>query len=455
VKIVIAGGGKVGGALCIDLAAENHDIVLIDTDVKVIEHLIDVTDITGLVGNGANLNLQREAGVPGCDVFIAVTASDEINIIASIIARKLGAKATLVRVRNPEYSSNLNFVQERLEVSMLVNPELETARAIARSIRFPSALGIETFANERVQMVAVRVVKGSSLVGIQLNHFREIYGTVLVCVVQRGNRVFIPDGSFVLNEGDLIHVTGLKRDLDIIYKAAGCLTRRIRSVMIIGGSRITRYLLKLIDHFGMDICVIDHDESITEALASDFPKVKVITGDGTDHTVLEEQHISNYDCFVALTGIDEENLVTSLYASKNNVPKTVTKVNRKPLLHIFGDLGLQTIVTPARIVSDTIIRFVRSMNESLGSKVEAMYRIGDGRVEALQFAVLKDSFATGIPLKDLRLKPNILITYIIRGNQLIFPTGNDEIYPGDHLIAVTTECNFDEIDDLLVDEARK
>ncbi len=454
-KIVIAGGGKVGGALCVDLAEENHDIVLIDKNEQVVEHLIALTDITGIVGNGANLDLLREAGVPGCDVFIAVTATDEINIIASIFASKLGAKATLVRVRNPEYSSNLEFVQERLGISMMVNPELETARAIEKSIRFPSAHGIETFADERVQMVAVRIVKGSSLVGMRLNHFRKIYGTVLVCVVQRSDGVFIPDGSFMLREGDLLHVTGRTSDLDMIYKAAGCFTRKVRSVMIIGGSRITRYLLKIIAPAGMDTCVIDHDRKMTEALAGDFPKVKVITGDGTDQSILEEQHLSDYDCFIALTGIDEENLVTSLFAAKKKVPKLVTKVNRKPLLNIFGDLGLQTVVTPARLVSDIIIRYIRAMNDSLGSKVEALYRIADGRAEALQFEVLKDSRATGIPLKKLKLKNNILIPFIIRGGRLVFPTGNDEINPGDHLIAVTTERNFDEIDDLLVDEARR
>ncbi len=454
-KIVIAGGGKVGGALCVDLAAENHDIVLIDKNEQVVEHLIATTDITGIVGNAANLDLLREADVPGCDVFIAVTATDEINIIASIFARKLGAQATLVRVRNPEYSRNLEFVQERLGISLMVNPELETARAIVKSIRFPSAHGIETFAGERVQMVAVRVAECSKLIGMRLAQFRKLYGTVLVCIVQRSDGVFIPDGTFVLREGDLLHVTGRIRDLDAIYKAAGCFTRKIRSVMIVGGSRITRYLLKIIAPYGMDICVIEHDKATTEALAGDFPKVKVITGDGTDQSVLEEQNIGDYDCFVALTGIDEENLVTSLYAAKRNVPKLVTKVNRKPLLGIFGDLGLQTIVTPARLVSDIIIRYIRGMNNTLGSKVEAMYRIGDGHVEALQFEVLKDSRATGIPLKDLKLKNNILIPYIIRGSELIFPTGDDKIHPGDHLIAVTTECNFDEIDDLLTDEARR
>ena len=258
-RIVIAGGGKVGGALCIDLAAEGHDIVLIDKNEHVVERLIGSTDIAGIVGNGANLELLREAGVPGCDVFIAVTATDEINIIASIIAKKLGAKTTLVRVRNPEYSSNLEFALERLEFSMMVNPELETARAIAQNIRFPSALGIETFADERVQLVAVRVAKDSLLVKMPLSEFRKIYGSVLVCVVERGEDVFIPDGSFVLKEGDLIHVTGQIKDLYMIYKVAGCLTRKIRSIMIIGGSRITRYLLKIFEQSGMEICVIEND----------------------------------------------------------------------------------------------------------------------------------------------------------------------------------------------------
>ncbi len=313
------------------MAAEGHDIVLIDKNEHVVERLIGSTDIAGIVGNGANLELLREAGVPGCDVFIAVTATDEINIIASIIAKKLGAKTTLVRVRNPEYSSNLEFALERLEFSMMVNPELETARAIAQNIRFPSALGIETFADERVQLVAVRVAKDSLLVKMPLSEFRKIYGSVLVCVVERGEDVFIPDGSFVLKEGDLIHVTGQIKDLYMIYKVAGCLTRKIRSIMIIGGSRITRYLLKIFEQSGMEICVIENDAARTDELAGDFPKVKVITGDGTDQTILEEQHIGHYNCFIALTGIDEENIVTSLYAAKKKVPKIVTKVNRKAI----------------------------------------------------------------------------------------------------------------------------
>ena len=454
-KIVIAGGGKVGGALCIDLAAENHDIVLIDTDAQAVEYLIGKSDITGLVGNGANLELQREAGVRGCDVFIAVTPTDEVNIIAAVIAHELGAKATVARVRNPEYSSNLDFMQKSLGISMMINPELEAARAIAQSIRFPSALGIETFVDGRVQIVEVQVAKCSPLAGMRLSHFRELHGTVLVCVVQRGDEVIIPDGSFVLQEGDRIHVTGSIGDLAAIYKAAGCAIRKIRSAMVLGGNRITQYLLKILDNRGMDICVIDHDKSITNALASEFPRAKIITGDGTDPALLDEQRIATYDCFVALTGIDEENLVTSLHAVRQNVPKIVTKVNRTQLLQYFKNSGVQTVVTPKRLVSDIIIRFVRSMNDTLESKVEAMYRIVDGRVEALQFEVLKESCATGVPLKDLRLKKNILITYIVRGKQLIFPAGHDIIQPGDHLIAVTTEHNFDEIDDLLVDEARR
>ncbi len=453
-KIVVAGGGKVGESLCMDLAAENHDIVVIDTDAEVVEHLIDSIDITGIVGNGANLALQRKAGVPDCDVFIAVTASDEINIIASIIAHKLGVKAILARVRNPEYASDFEFVQDNLGVSLIINPELEAAKSIARSIRFPSATEIETFVGGQVQIVGVWVAKGSSFVGMQLNRFRETYGTVLVCVVQRGHDVFIPDGSFVLQAGDLLHVTGAIGDLAAFYKAAGCFTKKIRSVMIIGGSRITRYLLQILSPARMDICVIDNNKATTNALSGDFPKVKVIAGDGTDHALLEELSVGGYDCFVSLTGVDEENLMTSLYAVKQKVPKVITKINRTRLLSLINDIGLDTIVTPKRLVSDNIIRFVRAMNNSLESKVEAMYRIADDKAEALQFEVLKDSRATGKPLKDLKLKKNILITYIVRGKQLIFPTGNDEIHPGDHIIAVTTERNFDEIDDLLVDEAR-
>lgn len=454
-KIVIAGGGKVGGVLCKDLAEENHDVVVIDEDPQVVEDLMGVSDIAGFIGNAASPELLRDTGVSDCDVFIAVTASDEINIIASIMAHKLGAKEVLARVRNPEYSNELTFVQENLGISMMINPEMEAAKTIAHSIRFPSAISVETFANGRVQMVEVRVAPGSSLIGMQLSLFREMYGKILVCIVQRGDEVYIPGGSFVLNEGDLLHVTGPITDLTAVYKAAGCLTRKIRSVMIIGGSKITRYLLKFIDHQGMDICVIEQDRAVAESLADAFPGIKVIAGDGTDQEVLEEQHIGGYDCFIALTGIDEENLITSLYASKKSVRKIVTKVNRTPLLHIIGDIRLQTIITPKRLVADKIIRFVRAMSAKLDSKLEAMSRIADGRVEVLQFEVLNISAVTGITLKNLQLKQNLLIAYIVRGQQLLFPGGDDVILPGDHVIVVTTERDFDEIDDLLIDEAKK
>lgn len=452
---MIAGGGKVGGLLCQDLAGEKHNVIVIDMDAQVVESLVGLTDIAGFVGNGANPELLQEAGVCGCDVFIAVTESDEINIISAIVAHKLGAKEVLARVRNPEYSSQLTFVQENLGISMMINPEMEAARAIAHSIRFPSAISIESFAEGRVKMVEVRITPGSQLDGMQLTRFREIYGHVLVCFVLRGDDIFIPDGSFVLREGDLLHVTGPIKDLPAICKVAGCFTRRIRSIMIIGGSSIARYLLRILDRTGMDICIIEHDKTVAESLADEFSGVKIIAGDGTDLSVLEEQHVDNYDCLVALTGIDEENLITSLYAAKKKVPKIVTKVNRTQLLHILGDIRQQTIITPKRLVADKIIRFVRAMSATLDSKLEAMYRVADGRVEVLQFEVLNNSAVTGTPLKNLKLKKDILIAYIIRGDQLIYPGGDDMIRPGDHVIAVTFEHEFDEVDDLLIDEARK
>ncbi len=454
-KIVIAGGGKVGGVLCSDLSGENHDVVIIDRDSSVVDSLIGLSDIAGLVGNGANPELLREAGVSDCDVFIAVTESDEINIIASIMAHNLGAHEVLARVRNPEYSNQLSFVQENLGVSMLINPEMEAARTIMHSIRFPSAISIESFAEGRVQMVEARISNGSQLDGMPLTRFREMYGRVLVCIVQRGDDIYIPDGSFVLREGDLLHVTGPTKNLPAICKVAGCFTQKIRSVMIIGGSNIARYLLRIMDRTGMDICVIESDRTVAESLASEFGGVKVIVGDGTDQSLLEEQHIESYDCLVALTGIDEENLITSLFAAKKKVPKIVTKVNRTQLLRVLGDTRLQTIITPKRIMADKIIRYIRAMSAAKDSKLEALYRIADDRVEVLQFEVLKGSAVVATPLRKLQLKNNILIAYLVRGDELIYPGGDDMIFPGDHVIAVTFEHDFDEVDDLLVDEARK
>jgi len=453
--IVITGGGKVGSTLCQDLARENHDVVIIDIDPQVVERLIDIADVTGCVGSGTNAELLKSAGVPECDVFIAVTESDEVNIISSVIAHKLGAKEVITRVRNPDYSSQLPFLKENLGISMMINPEMEAAMAIAHIVRFPSAISIESFAGGRVHMVEVSVARGSRLDGMQLSEVRGVLGMVLVCIVQRGDEIYIPGGSFVLKGGDLIHITGPLSNLAEVCKAAGSFTKKTRSMIIIGGSRVARYLLRLTDRKNIEICVIEHDKAVAEALGAEFDDVKVIIGDGTDQSLLDEQHLDRYDCMIALTGIDEENLIASLYAYKKKVPKIITKVNRTQLLSVVDDFKLQTIITPKKIVSDNIIRFVRAMSATLDSKLEALYRILDDRVELLQFEVLSGSAVIGIPLKDLKIKKDLLIAYIVRGEKLIYPTGDDTIHTGDHVIAVTFEHDFDEVDDILENGARK
>ncbi len=453
--IVISGGGKVGSTLCQDLAREHHSVVIIDIDSQVVERLNDLADVTGFVGSGTNAELLQSAGVPGCDVFIAVTESDEVNIISSVIAHKLGAKEVITRVRNPDYSGQLPFLKENLGISMLINPEMEAALAIAHVIRFPSAISIESFARGRVRMVEVSVARGSKLDGMQLSEVRGVLGMVLVCIVQRGDEIYIPDGNFVLREGDLIHITGPMRNLPEVCKAAGSFTKRTRSIIIIGGSRVARYLLRLIDRKNIEICIIEHDKEVAEALGAEFGDVKVIIGDGTDQTLLDEQHLEKFDCMIALTGIDEENLIASLYASKKKVPKIVTKVNRTQLLSVVDNFKLQTIITPKRLVSDIIVRFVRAMSATLDSKLEALYRILDDRVEVLQFEVLSGSAVIGIPIKELKIKSDFLIAYIVRDEKLIYPTGDDKIQAGDHVIAVTFEHDFDELDDALATGPRK
>lgn len=448
-KIVIVGGGKVGEYLCQELSAEGNDIVLIERNPKRLEYLITKSDITGIVGNGASYEVQMEAGTQNCDIFIAVSQKDEINLIASLIARKLGAKHTILRVRNQEYSEHLGFMRDSFGLTMMINPEQETAKMIDQLISYPSALNVERFVNGRVNMVELILRNGNPAIGISLNDFRQKYRKLLVAIVLRDGEAFIPFGDTVLKEQDHIFVTGNKKELDAFYKAAGVFKEKIRSLLIIGGGRISYYLLRLLGRTHLHIKVIEQDMEQAMELHNAFPHAVVINGDGTDPEFLDEERLETYDSFVSLTGVDEENVMNSLYASSKGVKKIITKINRTPLLKLSDALGLESIITPKEIIANEIIRFVRSLQSSESSNFEAMYRLANNQVEAIQFKVTSHSRMLKIPLKDLQLKPNNLIAYIIRGAKLIIPDGNDYVVEGDHVIVVTSRQLIDDIDDIL------
>lgn len=448
-NIVIAGGGKVGEALCSELSSEGNDIILIEKNSKRMDALINKYDITGIVGNGANYDLQMEASVPNCDIFIGVTPQDEINIMSAVIAKKLGAKHTIARVRNPEYTKHLGFVKDSLGITMMINPELESAKDIMKVIKYPTALSVESFAGNRVNLVELKIKQNSPLVDISLKDFKTRYGNILVAIIQRGDEIIIPSGENYLREGDRIYVVSSLKEVNKFYKLMGDNRARMKSALIIGGGRITYYLINMLKDYKMDIKVIENNAKRAEELSEAFPGIMVVHGDGTDQEFLEEERIEGYDVFISLTGVDEENIITSLYASQQGVRKSITKVNRTLLLKIFGTMGLQTVITPKRVIANTILQFVRSLTNQSVSNVEALFRLADNQVEALQFKVKASSRVVNVPLESLPIKSRLLIAYIIRGKKLIVPGGQDIIKTDDHVIVITTEKNYDDIDDIL------
>ncbi len=452
-KIVIVGGGKVGELLSIEFSQAGHDVLLIECSARVLEQVMEHADISGLVGNGSSYDTMMEAGVGQADFFISVTRVDEINMIAAIMAKKLGAKHTIARIRTPENYRSYSFFEESLGITMMINPELEAAKKIAAELEFPFALNVDSFSNNLVNVVSVPVEVDSRLVGMSLVEFKKRYQTLLVCIIVRGRETLIPRGPDVIQAGDIITVTGTKPDLEKLYHDLGAKHERVKSCIIIGASRITHYLLKMLQGTGTQIKVIEHDEEEANRLSLEFPQVSVIHADGSDKKVLDEEGIAHYGALISLTGIDEENVIISLYASTQGVDKTITKVNRTQILASLGEMGLQSIITPKELIADRIIRYVRGIENSEGSSVEALHRLADGKVESLQFAVREGSKILGIPIRHMNIKPDITIAYIIRKGKPIFPGGDDEVKVGDRVIIVTTHPGFDDIDDILTKES--
>lgn len=447
-NIVVAGAGKVGEVLCRELCFENHEVTLIELREKRLDSMISMYDISGTLGSGALEITQREAGVPHCDIFIAVMPEDETNLIAAITAKKIGARYVIARVRCPEYSKQMAFLRESLGISIMINPELEAARDVMRGMRFPEALSVEHFAHGLVNIVEYVLPEDSELLGLQLRDVGRKHGDVLICMIIRDEEIIIPRGSTRLEAGDHLYVTG--QDSEILrFTEWGGKSQRIKTALLIGGGRITRYLLPRLEEYHIRAKVIEVDEEIAEQLAADFPRVEVVNSDGTNQAVLNQENVANYDVVIAVTGVDEENILINIYAAHIGVKKTVTKVNRTDLLNVLKNAGLQSILMPYRIVSNQIVRLVRSMANSEGSNIEAFYSLAGGRAEILQFRVAEGNHVCDIPLADLQLKQGLLVACIVRGEEILYPRGDSCIQLGDEIIIVTTHPRFDDVNDIL------
>lgn len=447
-KIVLMGCGTIGRTILNELSKDGHTIVIIDEDKEKVSKLIEKYDVFGVVGNSASLEIQEEAGVKEADLVIAITSSDEINILSCLLAQKIGVKNTIARVRNPEYYKQNSILKEELGLSMIVNPELETSTEILNMINLPSTSKIERFAKGRVTLVEILISDNNPLIGENLISIAKKMKTrVLICAVQRGEKVIIPSGSFTIEKGDRIHFTADSNSLNAFLMELNLIKTPLRKIMIVGGGKIAYYLAKELSNKRHDIKLIEVKKDKAEELAKLLPKVSVINGDGTDHDVLVEEGIESMDAFVSLTGVDEENIIVSMYAKKMGVKKPIAKVKREGLVGIVGDLDVINYVSPKYVVASKVISYIRALSNRRGSNVVTLYRLVDDQIEALEFNVKKEEEIYNKPLKELKIKDNCLIACIIRDNKVIVPDGNDCIKVNDSVIVVTTHKDFDDLRD--------
>lgn len=448
-KIVIIGLGTIGRTILRSLSGENHTITIIDEDKALIEELIETYDVFGVVGNGACMDIQNEAGASQADLVIALTRNDELNVFACLVAKRLGVKNTVARVRNPDYRKQIVQMKEDLGISMVVNPERETASEIFNMINLPSVARIDHFAEGKGLLVEVIAQKGCTLIGESLISLgRKLSAKVLICAVQRGDTVVIPSGSFVIREGDRIHFTADGKNLSDFLTEVNLVKQPLKNIMIVGGGRIGFYLADTLSRKRFAVKLIEENPTKAEELAEALPRVTIACGNGTQHGLLVEEGIEAMDAFVALTDVDEENMIVSMFANKKKVKKTITQIQSDDLFSMLDELGIDNNVSPKSIVASRILSYVRALANSRGSNILTLYRLVNDQVEALEFSARKPGPVYDRPLKELRIKDNCLIACIIREGAVLIPDGNSRIQLGDNVVVVTTHKNFDDLADV-------
>ncbi len=449
-NIIIVGCGKVGSTLVEQLNGENHNIVVIDEKEERVNSITDEMDAMGIVGNGVSYQTLLEAGIQHTNLLIAVTGSDEQNLLCCVIAKKTGNCKTIARVRNPIYNTELNFLREELGLAMIINPELTAAQEIARIFQFPSAVKIDTFSKGRIELMHFRVTAGCLLNNYALIHIRTtLKCDVLVCMVTRGEEILIPRGDFVFQENDIVAFVSTPTKASDFFRKIGIGAGKVHTAMLVGGGTIAYYLAKRLLAVGIDTKIIELDMNRCEQLSGLLPKATIICGNGSDEKLLLQEGLASVDGFASLTGLDEENILLSLVARKYSKAKTVTKINRVNFSNVLGDIMLDSTTFPRLLTADLIIKYARSMNESLNSNVENLYQLEDGRAEALEFYIKEPSAVTDIPLGKMRLKKNLLVCSITRHGQVIIPNGQDMLKVGDYVVIVLTHAKLNDIKDIL------
>lgn len=446
-RIIVIGGGKVGTALCRALVEEKHDVTLIEKKESVLKNVSKRLDILTILGNGANYKILEQANVENCDILIAMTDTDELNMISAILAKRMGAKETIVRVRNPEYSNAYFKDKNFLGFSLIVNPELLTARYIANSVDFPNALSVEHFVNGRVMIMEYKITDNGKLVEMSVSQFRKKFSKLVICAIEHDGKLIIPDGDAIIRPGDKIFVTGARVEMILFHNFIKA--KVIESILLIGAGRIAYYLLNILKNTTIHAKVIESNQERAEFFSQEFPNVPIILGDGTAKNLLLEENADKFDAVATLTGVDEENIISSMFLESIGVQKNITKVNRTSLLEIISAKEFSSIVTPKNIAVDTMMHFIRGRVNAQDSNLDALHHVANGEIETLQFSIGETNKLANTNLATIKFKPNVLVAAIIRQGITIFPTGQDSIKVGDKVVIVTLLKNINHIYDLL------
>lgn len=448
--IIIVGCGKVGITLVEQLSKEGHDITIIDKNATRVHEISSLYDVMGIVGNGASYSVQMDAGIEEADLIIAVTASDELNLLCCTVAKQVGDCGAIARVRTPDYSKEAGYLREKLGLTMIINPELEASRETARILYLPTALEVNSFAHGQAEIIKFKIPKDNILDGITVATLgKTITNDILICAVERQGEVYIPGGDFQMAAGDIISFVAPRRFIRAFLKKTGFKTKQVKNAMIVGGGKAAYYLAKQLLIMGIEVKIIEQNKERCEELSILLPDAIIINGDGTDQELLREAGLEYAESFIPLTGIDEENILLTLHARQISQAKTVTKINRSGFKDVINGLDLGSVIYPRYITSEAIIAYVRAKKNSMNSNIETLYHMFDHRAEAIEFRVEEESPVTGVPLKDLALKKDLLISFLYRNGSVRIPDGQDTIEVGDTVMVVTTHTGFDNIEDIL------
>lgn len=449
-NIIIVGCGKIGQNLAEQLGEQGNNITVVDIDSAKVREVSTRFDVMGVVGNGATHATQQEAGIDKADLLIAVTGSDELNLLCCIVAKKKGDCHAIARVKQPEYSTEAEYLRQELGLAMVINPQYAAAEEIARVLRFPSAMKIDTFAGGRVELVKFRLPEGSPLVGMSVRDVvSRLHCDVLICTVEREDEALIPTADLTFEGKDVISLVASPKSAAAFFTKIGYRTHAVKDAIIAGGGRTGHYLCDMLLRHGISVKIIEKDERVCEELSVQFPAATIIHGNAGDKEILTEEGIEHAGAFVALTNMDEENILLSLYAKQAGHGKLVTKINRTDFSDLVARLDLDSIIYPKNIASDVIVRYVRAMKNTIGSNVETLYNIIPGKIEASEFIVKEDSPIVGTPISELQFKKNVLVASILRGKEVIIPRGHDCILPSDHVVIVSELMALHDITDVL------